>query len=75
MNMPAKHIHNDPKQKLSVKARLARKELITIFTRGPPDSPEKKIRERGRGQRVMCACMRDARTDYNDEPGTDLALP
>ena len=22
----------------------------------------------------MCACMRDARTDYNDEPGTDLEL-
>jgi hypothetical protein len=41
------------------------------FTRGPPDSPEKKTREKGRGERVMCACMRCAYS--NGEPGTGLA--
>ena len=29
-NMRARHIYNDPGKKISVKARLARKELITI---------------------------------------------
>ena len=45
-----------------------------LFPWGLPGSPEKKTGEEGRGQKVMCACMRDACTDYNDEPGTDLEL-
>ena len=60
--------------KVLVMARLARKRINRTFIRGPPGSPEKKTREEGRSQKVLCACMRDARTDYNDEPGTDLEL-
>jgi hypothetical protein len=53
------------------KGMATKKGIDCNFTRGPPDSPEKKTRGKGRGERVMCACMRCAYS--NGEPGTGLA--
>ena len=50
-NMRARHIHNDPRKSIG-KGTAREKGINRSFTRGPPDSHEKKTRERGRGQRV-----------------------
>ena len=61
--------------KVSVMAQLARKGINSNSHQGTARLTREKDQGKGQGLRKSNVCLHeDARTDYNDEPGTDLEL-